>query len=178
MTNMPDREAFATTHVPPRHGAGHDIAVADVRNPLLHKGIALWERQRAARRFPGRDDMSPRVLAGLLRNTVLVRVLGDDFQFRIVGDAIVAAQGSSFQGKTTAEIEAVLPGYGRMLHHVYREVCKAGTPHAYRGWFERSADGRAFYHETVVLPLGVDGEAVDHLLVLAVYAYTCDQVLR
>ena len=73
MTNMPDREAFATAHVPQREGTGHGIALAEVRNPLLHKGIALWERQRAARRFPGRDDMSPRVLAGLLRNTVLVR---------------------------------------------------------------------------------------------------------
>jgi hypothetical protein len=152
--------------------------LADIRNPLLHKGMALWERQRGSRRFPGRDDMSPRVLAGLLRNTVLVRVQGDDFQFRIVGDAIVAAQGPSFQGKTTAEIETALPGYGRMLYRVYRDVREAGTPHAYRGWFERSADKRAFFHETIILPLGSDGETVDHLLVLAVYAYSCDQVLR
>jgi len=178
MTNMPEREVFATAHVPARQRAAQNIALAEVQNPLLRKGIALWERQRAARRLPGRDDMSPRVLAGLLRNTVLVRVQGDDFQFRIVGDAIVAAQGASFQGKTTAEIDATLPGYGRMLHRIYRDVRDAATPQAYRGWFERGADGRAFFHETVVLPLGSDGENVDHLLVLAVYAYTCDQVLR
>ncbi|HXM00400.1 MAG TPA: hypothetical protein VN932_10760, partial [Rhizomicrobium sp.] len=97
---------------------------------------------------------------------------------RIVGDAIVAAQGGSFQGKTTAEIDATLPGYGRMLHRVYRDACQAAAPRAYRGWFEPSTDGRAFFHETVILPLGADGEQVDHLLVLAVYAYSSDQVLR
>jgi hypothetical protein len=178
MTNMPEREAFATAIVPARDRAAQNIALADIQNPLLRKGLALWESQRGARRFPGREDMSPRMLGGLLRNTVLVRVLGDDFQFRIVGDAIVAAQGASFQGKTTAEIDTTLPGYGRMLHRVYRIVRDAATPHAYRGWFERQADGRAFFHETVILPLGSDGEHVDHLLVLAIYAYTCDQALR
>jgi hypothetical protein len=178
MTKMPEREAFATAQAKPKERAGHNIAVAEVQNPLLRKGVALWERQRGARRFPGRDEMSPRVLAGLLRNTVLVRVLDDDFQFRIVGDAIVAAQGGSFQGKTTAEIDATLPGYGRMLHRVYRDATEAAAPRAYRGWFEPAANGRAFFHETVILPLGGDGERVDHLLVLAVYAYSSDQVLR
>ncbi|HXM00725.1 MAG TPA: hypothetical protein VN932_12410, partial [Rhizomicrobium sp.] len=76
MTKMPEREAFATAQAKPKERAGHNIAVAEVQNPLMRKGVALWERQRGARRFPGRDDMSPRVLAGLLRNTVLVRVLG------------------------------------------------------------------------------------------------------
>jgi hypothetical protein len=145
---------------------------------LLLKGLAIWRRQRGSRRFPARADMSPRQLASLLRNAVLVRVLnkGEDFEFRVVGDAIVIAQGASFQGKTTAQIEAALPGYGRMLKRVYGLVTASGEPSAYRGWFERGADGRAFFHESLVLPLGEDDAAADHLLILGVYAYKAEEL--
>jgi len=170
---MPDREDFAAA---PRFR--HSISVAEVQNPLLRKGLSLWERQRGARRFPARAEMSPRLLAGLLRNTLLVRVAGEEFEFRIVGDAVVTAQGASFQGMNTAQIEAALPGYGRMLRRAYRAICEAGAPLAFRGWFERGADGRAFFHESIGLPLGADGQAIDHLLILGVYAYSDAQPLR
>ena len=155
----------------------HSIPVSEVQNPLLLRGLALWERLRGARPFPSRADMSPRLFAGLLRNTLLVRVIGDDFEFRIVGDAIVTAQGASFQGLTTAAIDQRLPGYGRMLHRAYGMIVAGGEPNAFRGWFERKADGRAFFHESLGLPLGTDG-TVDHLLILGVYAYNGDKALR
>jgi hypothetical protein len=176
---MLDRKILRPASPPQGSRFRHSIPVAEVQNPLLLKGLELWRSQRGTRRFPGRADMSPRLLSGLLRNTVLVRVVdaGEEFEFRIVGDAIVAAQGASFQGLTTAQIEAKLPGYGRMLKYVYRGVYESGEPSAYRGWFERGPDGRAFFHESLVLPLGADGQTVDHLLILGVYAYSDDQAL-
>jgi hypothetical protein len=168
----------ATTAKSMSGGFRHGIPVAEVQNPQLLKGLELWRRQRGNERFPSRARMSPRLLAGLLRNTVLVRVKGEDFEFRIVGDAIVTAQGASFQGMTTAEIDKIVPGYGRTLGKVYRHVCTTGEPSAYRGWFERGADGRAFFHESLVMPLGEDGKHVDHLLILGVYAYNDDLSLR
>jgi len=175
-----DREIFVPTAAPGAQRSRHSILVGEIQNPLLLKGLALWRRQRGTRRFPGRAEMSPRLLSNLLRNTVLVRVLGkaEDFEFRIVGDAIVTVQGASFQGMTTTQIEAARPGYGKMLRRSYVAVCESGEPSAYRGWFDRGADGRAFFHETLILPLGADGQTVDHLLILGVYAYNDEQALR
>lgn len=174
---MLDHQTQLPTPAPDAPRFRHSIPVAEVQNPLLLRGLALWERLRSTRPFPSRNDMSPRLFAGLLRNTALVRVTGDDFEFRIVGDAIVTAQGASFQGLTTAAIDERLPGYGRTLHRAYRMIVEAGAPSAFRGWFERKADGRAFFHESLGLPLGVDG-TVDHLLILGVYAYNDDRALR
>lgn len=155
------------------------IAFSEIQNPMLRKGLDLWERMRGANRFPSRAQMLPREMSGLLRNTVLVKVLdnGAEFQFRIVGDAMVVAQGASFQGLTMAEIDAELPGYGTMLREVYRRIHETGEPLAFRGWFERSADKRPFFHESLVLPLG-EGQTVDHILVIGVYAFEYEDALR
>ncbi|HEX7726107.1 MAG TPA: PAS domain-containing protein [Rhizomicrobium sp.] len=160
----------------PRHG----IALSEIENPLIQKALDIWQNARGARSMPARADMSPRVMSGLLRNTVLVRVLGggDDFEFRIVGDAIVQAQGASLQGMTMAQIDLVLPGYGTTLHSIYRSVYRRRVAYAYRGWYVRDADGRAMFHESLVMPLGDDGATVDHILVVGVYAMQPGQTLR
>lgn len=160
----------------PRQG----IALPEIENPLVQRALDIWQNARGARTMPARADMSPRVMSGLLRNTVLVRVLGggDEFEFRIVGDAIVQAQGSSLQGMTMAQIDLVLPGYGTVLHGIYRNVHHKRQPFAYRGWYVRDADGRAMFHESLVMPLGEDGETVDHILVVGVYAMQPGQTLR
>ncbi len=177
---MLDRDAEAPVVAPASTRFRHSISVAEIQNPLLLKGLELWRSHCAGRPFPTRAEMSPRLLAPLLRNTLLVKVLGsaEEFEFRIVGDAIVSAQGASFQGMTTAQIDGKLPGYGRMLKQVYQGICESGEPGAHRGWFERRADGRAFFHESLCLPLGEQGGAVDHLLILGVYAYNDDLALR
>ncbi|MGN6150286.1 MAG: PAS domain-containing protein [Rhizomicrobium sp.] len=160
----------------PRHG----IVLPEIENPLVQKALSIWENARGARTMPSRADMSPRLMAGLLRNTVLVRVIGagEEFEFRIVGDAIVQAQGASLQGMTMAQIDLVLPGYGTLLHNVYANAWRKRIPGAYRGWYVREADGRSMFHESLVMPLGDDGETVDHVLVVGVYAMQPGQTLR
>jgi len=100
-----------------------------------------------------------------------VKVLDGEFQFRIVGDAIVAIQGGTFQGMNTAEIEDAVPGYGRALREVYSHLCSVREPLAFRGNNQSPATGRPFFQETFLLPLGADGETVDHILVVTVYSY-------
>ena len=148
------------------------IELHEIANPLIRRGFDLWQRLRGARRFPTRTELSPRHMPELLRNAVLIRVVegGEEFQFRVIGDAIVMAQGASFQGMTTHEVDRVLPGYGSALRGIYRRIYKSGEPLAFRGWYEREADQHSFFHETVVLPLGPDGGAVDHIFVVGVYA--------
>jgi hypothetical protein len=156
------------------------IAFSELRNPVTRKGFELWNRVRGARAFPARSGMAPRDMADMLRNTVLVKVLegGKEFEFRIVGDGIVVAQGSSFKGMNLAQIDEVLPGYGAMLRGVYAYVHGHREALAFRGRFERRADNRAFFHETLVLPLGESEAEVDHILVIAVHAFDHEDNLR
>lgn len=158
-------------------GGRRRILLEDVQNPILRKGIEVWTRAKDSRRMPSRAQMTPRILAGVLRNTALVRVIGEaeEFQFRIVGDAIVQAKGMSYKNMTTADLERLVPGYGRGLHYAYSLVCTSRAPAAWRGWFERTDDARAYFQESVTLPLSDDDDIVDHLLVMGVYAQKYDR---
>ena len=146
-----------------------------LRDPLLHQAIAVWSENRGSARFPAREVMTPRAMAPFLRNIVLVRVIdsGKEYEFRIVGDAIVQVQGSSFQGLTLTQIDAQLPGYGASLRPIYDQLVASGEPRAYRGHVPDGPVKRAFAHETVLLPLGKDA-AVDHILVVGAYTYTVE----
>src|ERR1700691_2614604 len=118
---MPDREQNSEIIARPPTAR---IDTSDVQSAQLRKAFDLWTRLKGDRPFPARSEISPRDLADFLRNIVLVRVLdgGNEVQFRIVGDAILLAQGQSFQGLTTAEIELRLPGYGKMVKRAYQRV--------------------------------------------------------
>jgi hypothetical protein len=153
------------------------VDTSDIQNAQLRKAFELWTKLKGERPFPARSEISPRDLVDFLRHIVLVRVLdgGNEFQFRIVGDAIVLAQGHTFQGLTTAEIELQLPGYGKMVKRAYQRVYADRKPLLLRGWFEHASTKRAFLHETLGLPLGPDPETVDHILVVAVYAFSHDK---
>ena len=152
---------------------GEPVDIATIREPLLHQAMAVWNEHRGAARFPPREAMTPRAMAPFLRNVVLVRVVegGKDYEFRIVGDAIVQVQGGAFQGLTLTDIDAKLPGYGASLRPLYDQLVAAGEPQAYRGHVPDGPVKRAFSHETILLPLGTDA-AVDHILVVGAYAYT------
>ncbi|HTW36921.1 MAG TPA: PAS domain-containing protein [Rhizomicrobium sp.] len=155
---------------------GESVDIGTLRDPLLQQAIAVWNEQKGANRFPAREAMTPRVMAPFLRNIVLVRVIesGADYEFRVVGDAIVQVQGAAFQGLTLAGIDAQLPGYGAALRPIYDALVAEGTPRGFRGHIQQSPIKRAFAHETLLLPLGKDA-AVDHILVVGVYAYTVEQ---
>ena len=170
---MPDREQNpGSFNRPPTERIG----TSEIQSAQLRKAFDLWIKLKGPRPFPARSQIAPRDLTDFLRNIVLVRVLdgGNEFQFRIVGDAIVLAQGQSFQGLTTAEIEVRIPGYGKMIKATYQIVHSERKPLVLRGWYDGGAEQRAFFHETMALPLGSDDETVDHILVVAVFAFSQD----
>jgi hypothetical protein len=155
---------------------GERVEIAAIREAVLHQAMAVWNELKGAARFPNRDTMTPRAMTPFLRNIVLVRVLenGKEYEFRIVGDAIVQVQGGAFQGHTLTEIDAKLPGYGASLRPLYDQIVAGGEPQAYRGHVPDGPVKRAFAHETLLLPLGTDA-TVDHILVVGAYTYTMDQ---
>jgi hypothetical protein len=151
---------------------GGPIPLDQVEAPVLRAGVGYWKRLRGARKYPSRGDVSPRDLVGLLRNTVLIRVLdgGGDYEYRIVGDAHVTAHGFSAQGQTLSQLNDLAPGYGMVLKGLYDYPVRTGLPLALRGWISKGEDESEFvYSESVFLPLGADDETVDHVLNFSVY---------
>ncbi|MGD0189400.1 MAG: PAS domain-containing protein [Rhizomicrobium sp.] len=169
---MPDQDSrgSGSSH---RDRLPQEIDLSEVQNASVRKGLSLWTAKKGERKMAARDDLAPRDMADFLRNIVLVRVLdgGREFEFRIVGDAMVVIQGASFQGMNTGEIEQALPGYGSMLRSVYKCLCLRRAPMAFRGNSTGSPTGKPFFHESLLLPLGADGETVDHILVIGVYSF-------
>src|SRR5262249_33704364 len=111
-------------------------------------------------------------IRGLLRNVVLLRVIdgGQDYEYRIVGDAHVIAHGFSMQGKNLSRMDDHAPGYGSVLKQLYDYPVRRRTPLALRGWLSMGEDGSEFlYSESVFLPIGPDDETVDHVLNFSVY---------
>jgi hypothetical protein len=163
---------------PPKDAAkstlGERVQIDSIHDPLLNQAFSVWSELKGEARFPQREAMTPRVMAPFLRNIVLVRVLenGKEYEFRIVGDAIVQVQGESFQGMTLAQIDAKLPGYGATLRPIYGKLVAEGEPRAYRGHVPDAPLKRAFSHESLLLPLGADGKTVDNILIVGAYAYT------
>jgi hypothetical protein len=155
------------------------VEVSQVQNPLTRKALEKWNDLRGERRFPSRKDAAPRELSALLRNIALIRVVqgGADFEFRVLGDAIVQSQMGLEIGMTTSELDDRYPGYGALLRVLYQRICDARAPQAYRGFFERAADRRSFYHESLLLPLGADDGVVDHILVVGVFAMDAEKAL-
>ena len=148
------------------------VSLEDIDNPVLVQGITYWRTLCNGRKYPSRNEVTPRGLAGLLRNTTLLRVVdgGRDYEYRIVGDAYVMAHGVSFQGKFWSETDRLSPGYHAMIKPTYDSVVRHAEPVAMRGWIERGGGTNEYiYSEYIFLPLGEGVNGVDHILVFAVY---------
>jgi hypothetical protein len=166
--------AEATIRVAPEspERPGGIIDLDQVESPIVRSGIGYWRRLCGERKYPERSAVTPSEIRGLLRNTVLIRVVdgGQDFDYRIVGDAHVIAYGFSMQGRFLSEMEEYAPGHGPVLKGLYSSVVRRRTPFALRGWLERGESHKQYiYSESVFMPLGDTDDAVDHILNFSVY---------
>jgi hypothetical protein len=135
----------------------------------VRAGVAYWNGLRGERPFAARHELVPAGMAKFLRNIALVRVLdgGADYEYRVVGDAHVQAQGFNFRHKRLKEIEAMRVDF--TTRATYEHVRITASPFAVRGWVGRyEPNSRFSYHETAFLPLGANG-IVDHLLIVSTY---------
>ncbi|HEX4534285.1 MAG TPA: PAS domain-containing protein, partial [Rhizomicrobium sp.] len=129
-----------------------------------------WQSVRAGRAMPSRADMSPRVMKKFLSFVALAEIVdgGRDLRFRVVGDGIATKQKLPLIGKTLTEVDQMVPGFGTFLRNLYQRTVEQREALAYRGTYVRTADRHPFTYEAVILPLGDDGEAPDHVLVVSV----------
>jgi hypothetical protein len=148
------------------------IPLDAIESPILLQGIDYWNRLRGARRYPARQDMMPRDMAPLLRNIVVIRIVedGQDYEYRIVGDAHVISHGFTMQGLRVSGIDQYSPGYGAVLKSLYDRVVRKRDVYAFRGWMERGEKNKQYiYSESVFMPMGPDDTTIDHILNFSVY---------
>lgn len=163
----------SSPHSVPETSSVYVISPEELEAPPVIQGTEYWNSLRGDRRFPAREDVSPRGMAGFLRNVVLVKVVGggSDYEYRIAGDAHVEAHGAPFQGIRLSQVEAISPTYGRLTRATYEHVRTTAEPYALRGWVGKDfPKSRFVYYESIFLPLGPSDDVVDHLLIVSVYA--------
>ena len=150
----------------PDSSSGEIVSSSELVAQAPLDAIARWQTERGEARFPRRPDA---VLALVGDNTLLVGVIGDgqDYEYRRVGQALVAGFGMDFSGQRLSEIEANSPRFGIGLRMLYEMVRSSGERLCYRGWAGLDMPGAQFlYYESAILPFGTD--RVDHIVVVSV----------
>ncbi len=150
------------------------ITLEELSSPTVVRGVAYWRSLRGTRRFPSRYALSTREMVPFLQHIALIQVLngGEDYLFRLVGDAHIDARGYDFSGETIAEMRADAPSYADRSYALYEYIRTTGVPYAFRA--PMTTGGAGWYvvnRECAFLPLGPDDNLVDHLFVVGAYAF-------
>lgn len=134
-------------------------------HPKLGALLDLWNRKRAGRRMPARDDFDVFELREWLGSLHLVEVIegGRDFLHRIYGTDLAVTFDIELTGKG---MDAIPPEARQRVRRAYEAVYASGEPlllpddPILRSSMERVED--------IILPLSSGGTVVDRLLIGAV----------
>lgn len=134
----------------------HDI------HPKLRDLYRFWERKRASRALPLRADLDVIELWPWLGNLMLLEVEGDgtDFIYRVYGTTIADYFGRDLTGRRTSSLATDVRTVVRAEYH---EVMMTARPIIITR--ARSVQMKRVRASKLILPLGADRHAVDHLLV-------------
>ncbi|MBI3676234.1 MAG: hypothetical protein HY243_06415 [Proteobacteria bacterium] len=157
----------------PAQGSVEAISLADLESFEVRSMVAAWQAMCGSRLIPPREALSLRELKSIVANISLARVLdgGEDYEFRIVGDAHVQAYGVSYQGKRLSDVARDSPHFARQLKASYELIRTSRAPRAFRGSIARHVpDARFVWFETAYFPFGASDDIVDHIVNVAVYA--------
>jgi len=165
--------ARAMPELPPEKTSVEAISLADIESPPVRTIVAAWQKWRGTHALPSRELLSLRDLGAAAKHISLARVVdeGEDYEFRIIGDAHVRAYGTSYQNKRIQDVIAASPRFGKQLKASYDLVRTTRRAYAFRGLIGSDApDARFTWFETCYLPFGAHQDSVDHILNAAVYA--------
>lgn len=130
---------------------------------------ARWRQHCRDERLPRRSDFPPESLGAWLGHIQLVEAVRADgavrFRVRLVGTRIVYYEG---RDNTGLFLDEVIPADDRdAILAPYRD-CMAGRQPVYTTFYSCASAAISSLLERLILPLSVDGEAVDQFLV-AIY---------
>lgn len=145
------------------------------RHPLLLRLKDYWQAKRdALGQLPGRNDIDPLDLRGLLPQLFLIDVLPlvdaahHDYRVRLMGTALSDIYGDGHVGK---RLEDMFGSYTPVFTTLYDHICRDHKCHSNEGhifWW-RNAEFIRF--EGFHAPLAADGKNVDMILGAAVFDY-------
>jgi hypothetical protein len=129
----------------------------------LAGALDAWNRVRAGRFAPTREEITPALLRSVLPSIWMIDVVDDgkDFRFRFAGDRVIQFMGRRYAGSLLSEhIET--PFFQRM-RAILSECVRSRNPVAV-GPLRSNLSGREFLDmEVVVMPLSEDGTTVSCL---------------
>ena len=138
----------------------------EVLPPRLRDFYALWERKRAARRFPARADYLFEDLGPWLEELHLVEVLPNDFRYKVFATKSARRLGREFTGMLLSQ--CAVPWMVEDAAVDYRHCAVTGEP-SFADRTARYVDNRLYSWKRLIVPLSSDGVAVDHLMVCMEY---------
>jgi hypothetical protein len=145
-------------------GDGVAIAVehADDIHPKLRDLCRLWERKRGGRALPTRADLDVIELWPWLGNLMLLEVEGGgaDFIYRVYGTTIADYFSRDLTGRRTSSLAADVQA---VVRAEYREAMTTVRPIVITR--ARSVQMKRVRASKLILPLGSNRDAIDHLLV-------------
>jgi hypothetical protein len=151
----------------PETSAVSFVAAEELRGRKLQRGYEYWRSLRGERRFPAREELQPRAIAGVLSNMVLIKVIdgGADYQFRIVGDHAGQGFDTPLRDRALSEVAADLPQAAANWRQMIDRVVTSGEPVAARVSVGRDAAYANYTDaEVVYLPLGNADNDVNFVL--------------
>lgn len=128
--------------------------------------LDLWETKRAGRTVPARYDFAFEELRPWLGELYLLEVLPDDFRFKVFATGTAERVKREYTGRLISEAEP--RDLAREAMVAYRQAVVERAP-LFSDRSNIHIDGRAFSWHRLILPLGVDGQTVDHLFVCIEY---------
>lgn len=130
---------------------------------LIDESIEYWETIRGERAVPRRRDFDPTDIPRLLPHVVFLDVIdaGDDFRFRVIGDAIRSVSFGNHTGQLMSSLPHINQDGPLMtgLRDAVTSLAPIRTPVPYEGPLKE-----VVMRDHLILPFtGEDGE-VSHLL--------------
>lgn len=129
--------------------------------PVLSDFFQCWDRLRGERRAPSRRDDLPSAFRVHLGWLVMLEPVGADFRYRMIGSKVTEAAARDATGSTLTE------AYGEADAAAFQEQCR-DVLMSWQALFTSKtmkAPGRDFIvHESLALPLSIDGQTVDTIL--------------
>ena len=136
--------------------------------PSLDEFLSYWNSIGNGKGLPGRPDLDPVDIPGMLPFVFLVDVLGQgkDFRYRLVGTDIVRNTKRDFTGYRLSEIRDI--GSQGKLIDMYERTVRGKAPVLERFPYVTRGGVEKFY-DVVVVPLARNGKHVDMLFGYALH---------
>lgn len=130
--------------------------------------LTYWDSIRNGKNLPGRPDLDPVDIPGMLPFVFLVDVLGQgaEFRYRLVGTDIVRNTKRDFTGYLLSEIRDI-GSQGKLIEMYERSFAEKAPvterfPYTTRGGVDK-------FYDVAVAPLARDGRNVDMLFGYALH---------